>query len=119
MSLKVKRIYAKPEKTDGFRILVDRLWPRGLSKEKAQVDEWLKDVTPSEELRKWFSHDPKKWEAFKHSYFEELKSKKAVVELIVAKSKAGPVTLLYAAKEEKRNNAFALREYCEMRKNNR
>jgi uncharacterized protein YeaO (DUF488 family) len=119
MSFKAKRIYDKPEKADGFRILIDRLWPRGLSKEKARVDEWLKDIAPSDELRKWFSHDPKKWEAFKKRYFGELENKRDVIELIIKKAKEGTVTLLYAAKEEKFNNALALKEYCEMRKNNR
>jgi uncharacterized protein YeaO (DUF488 family) len=116
MSFKAKRIYEKPEKADGFRILIDRLWPRGLSKEKARVDEWLKDIAPSDELRKWFSHDPKKWEAFKKRYFGELETKGVLIELIMSKSKGGPVTLLYAAKEEKFNNALALKEYLETRR---
>ena len=116
MSFKTKRIYEKPEKADGFRILVDRLWPRGLSKEKARADEWLKDIAPSDELRKWFSHDPQKWEVFKKRYFGELETKKELIELIVAKSKGKPVTLLYAAKEEKFNNALSLKEYLETRR---
>jgi len=116
MSFKTKRIYEKPEKADGFRILVDRLWPRGLSKEKAQVDEWLKDIAPSDELRKWFSHDPQKWEVFKKRYFGELETKKELIELIVTKSKGKPVTLVYAAKEEKFNNALSLKEYLETRR---
>ena len=117
MFLSVKRIYDKPKKADGFRIGVDRLWPRGLSKEKARVDEWLKDIAPSDELRKWFSHDLKKWETFKKRYFEELENKGALVELLMKKIKTGPATSLYGAKEGKCNNALALKEYLETRKN--
>lgn len=116
MSFKTKRIYGKPEKTDGFRILVDRLWPRGLNKEKARVDEWLKDIAPSNDLRKWFSHDQKKWETFKKRYCEQLENKETLVKLLLKKIKTGPVTLLYAAKEEKFNNALVLKEYLESRK---
>jgi len=73
MNVRIKRIYEKPDKQDGFRILVDRLWPRGFTKEKAVVDLWLKDIAPSTELRKWFNHDPGKWDEFKKRYFDELK----------------------------------------------
>jgi uncharacterized protein YeaO (DUF488 family) len=116
MVLNVKRIYDKPEKADGFRILVDRLWPRGLSKQKARVDEWLKDIAPSDDLRKWFSHDLKKWETFKKCYFEELENKSDIIQAIIKKVEEGPVTLLYAAKEEKLNNAVALKEYLKTQK---
>jgi uncharacterized protein YeaO (DUF488 family) len=113
--LKIKRIYGLPTSEDGIRILVDRLWPRGLSKEKVKIDLWLKDIAPSNELRKWFSHDPKKWIEFKKKYFKELNSQKDLVDLIIQKSKRGNVTLLYGAKDEKFNNALALREYLETR----
>ncbi len=110
--IKIKRVYDEPEKTDGFRILVDRLWPRGLSKEKAKVDLWLKDIAPSDEIRKWFGHEPEKWVEFKRRYFKELEEKKELVDLIVEKAHGG-VTLLYGTKEEKYNNAHALKEYIE------
>ncbi len=110
--IKIKRVYDEPEKDDNFRILVDRLWPRGLSKEKAKVDLWLKDIAPSDELRKWFGHEPEKWAEFKRRYFEELKDKEEPVDLIVEKARSG-VTLLYGTKEEKYNNAHALKEYID------
>lgn len=113
MSCKVKRIYDTPDKNDGFRILVDRLWPRGLKKEKAKVDQWLKEIAPSDELRKWFAHDPEKWEAFKRRYFEELGNKRELIEWIIKRGREGPVTLLYGAEEENFNNAIALKEYIE------
>jgi uncharacterized protein YeaO (DUF488 family) len=109
--LRTKRIYDDSSEDDGFRILVDRLWPRGMSNEKAKVDLWLKDIAPSDELRKWFAHDEKKWDEFKHSYFEELAQKAKLVSLIMEKSRQGNVTLLYGAKNEGLNNAVALKEY--------
>ena len=109
--LKTKRIYDGSSEDDGLRILVDRLWPRGMSKEKAKVDLWLKDVAPSDELRKWFAHDQKKWEQFKHSYHKELAHKAKLVNLIMEKSRQGNVTLLYGAKNQELNNAIALKEY--------
>lgn len=113
--IKIKRIYDAPAPEDGIRILVDRLWPRGLSKEKAKVDLWLKEIAPSNELRKWYSHDPKKWAEFKKKYFNDLNSKRELVVQIVQNMKAGDVTLLYSSKEEKINNAVALKEYIEKR----
>jgi len=108
--IKVKRIYEQPAKDDSFRILVDRLWPRGVSKEKAKIDLWLKDIAPSDNLRKWFAHDPAKWAVFKQKYFKELDNKKVIIDEIVKKAKSG-VTLLYAAKGDRYNNAHALKEY--------
>lgn len=109
--IKIKRIYNKPEKEDGFRILVDRLWPRGLSKERAKVDLWLKDVAPSDKLRTWFSHDPKKWGDFQNKYKNELKDKREVIQRIKQIEKEKKlVTLLYSAKDEEHNNAIVLRE---------
>ncbi|MDD5415263.1 MAG: DUF488 domain-containing protein [Smithellaceae bacterium] len=110
--IKIKRIYGNPAKTDGFRILVDRLWPRGISKEKAKIDLWLKDIAPSDQLRKWFAHDPAKWEDFKRRYFYELGKKKDVITQIPKKSE-NDITFLYAAKDDKHNNAQALKEYLE------
>lgn len=108
--IKVKRVYDKPEKDDGIRILVDRLWPRGVKKDN--VDIWLKDIAPSEELRKWFSHDPAKWEEFKKKYFEELDKNPKVKVLIELISRNQTVTLLYSSKSPY-NNAVALREYLQ------
>ena len=107
--IKIKRIYYLPAKEDGFRTLVDRLWPRGLSKNKAKVDLWLKDIAPSDELRKWFAHDPKKWEEFKNKYKVELKDKKELLGKIKqAEKEKGVVTLVYSAKDEEHNNAVAI-----------
>ena len=116
MKILTKRIYVPPEKRDGLRILVDRLWPRGLKKEKAVIHEWLKTIAPSDGLRKWFSHDPKKWQEFKSRYFEELKEKNELIKGIAEKAKDQTVTLLYAAKDSKFNNAVALKEYLERKK---
>jgi uncharacterized protein YeaO (DUF488 family) len=110
MSLNIKRVYATPEKEDGFRVLVDRLWPRGMTKEKAKVDLWLKDIAPSTELRKWFGHEPEKWEAFTRKYIAELEENKGPVQLLKAQMKKGPVTLLYAAKDESHNEALVLKK---------
>ncbi len=111
--IKLKRVYEEPDETDGFRILIDRLWPRGLSKDKAKVDMWLKDIAPGDPLRKWFSHDPGKWAQFKVRYFEELNDKRELADVIKEKEKRGTVTLLFGAKDENHNNAVALKEYIE------
>ena len=114
--IKIKRIYDAPTPDDGVRILVDRLWPRGVSKEKAKVDLWLKEIAPSNELRKWYAHDPKKWAEFRKRYFDDLGTKRELVNQIVQKMKEGDVTLLYSSKEEKINNAVALKEYIEKKR---
>jgi len=114
--IKIKRIYDTPTEDDGFRILVDRLWPRGLTKEKAKVDLWLKEIAPSDQLRKWYAHDPKKWAEFRKRYFNDLDTKRELVNQIVQKMKEGDVTLLYSSKEEKINNAVALKEYIAKKK---
>lgn len=113
MIIKVERIYNNPRGNSTFRILVDRLWPRGLSKDKVKVDLWQKDIAPSNSLRRWFSHDERKWDEFKHRYFKELEKKTEFVNTIIDRAKEGPITLLYGAKEEKFNNAMALKEYLE------
>lgn len=113
MQIKVERIYNNPRGNDTFRILVDRLWPRGLSKAKVKVDLWQKDIAPSNSLRKWFSHDERKWDEFKARYFKELEKNSESVDTILNKVKKEPITLLYAAKEERFNNAMALKEYLE------
>lgn len=109
MTVKIKRVYEAPDANDGKRILVDRLWPRGLTKEKADVDLWLKDIAPTTVLRKWFSHDPAKWEEFKKRYFDELKNNKEPVSLLKDEIKKGPVTLIYGAKDEVHNEALVLK----------
>ena len=106
--IKIKRVYEKPEKEDGFRILVDRLWPRGFTKEKAAIDLWLKEIAPGTELRKWFNHDPEKWAEFKRRYLHELKENKKSVSILKEYMKEGNVTLVYAAKDEEHNDAVVL-----------
>jgi uncharacterized protein YeaO (DUF488 family) len=110
MGISVKRVYDKPAKEDGTRILVDRLWPRGIAKAKAGVDLWLKEIAPSNDLRKRFHLHPEDWAAFKRAYAAELKSPeaKAAVGELRREVRAGPVTLLYTAKDEAHNNAVAL-----------
>lgn len=116
--LKVKRVYESPKPADGFRILVDRLWPRGLSKEKVAIGLWLREIAPSDALRKWFGHDPAKWSEFQQRYRKELllKSRKELLEQIRrAEKEHGLVTLLFAARDEQHNNAVALREFLSVR----
>jgi uncharacterized protein YeaO (DUF488 family) len=116
VKLKIKRVYDPPAKSDGLRILVDRLWPRGLSKQSAKIDYWLRDVAPSNRLRKWFAHDPVKWEEFRRRYAKELSGNpEAVTELrkLLSKRRA---TLLFATQDTERNNATALRDCLARRK---
>ncbi len=110
MNIRIKRVYEQPDPADGMRILVDRLWPRGMTKEKAGVDLWLKNIAPSTELRKWFGHEPAKWEEFKQRYRQELRENKEQVSLLKEQLKKGPVTLLYGAKDEVHNEALVLKE---------
>ena len=102
-------MYDHPSDADGTRILIDRLWPRGLSKKDAQVDRWLKEVAPSTELRKWFGHDPEKWAEFKKRYRAELRDNPALAELVEV-AREGDITLIYAAKDQERNHAIVLEE---------
>lgn len=110
MHIKIKRVYERPDKKDGTRILVDRLWPRGLTKAKASVDLWLKDIAPSTELRKWFGHDPGKWAEFRTRYRAELKENDEQVSLLKDQAKKGVVTLVYGARDEVHNEAIVLQE---------
>jgi uncharacterized protein YeaO (DUF488 family) len=110
--IKAARVYGFQEE-HGYRILVDRLWPRGVSKEDAKLDLWLKEIGPSNELRKWFGHDPERWNGFKEKFFSELDEKKELVEQIIIKAREGDVVLLFGAKDEEHNNAVALKEYIE------
>ena len=111
--LKLKRVYEAPSKEDGFRILVERLWPRGITKDRAAVDLWLKEVAPSPELRKWFAHDPAKWEEFRRRYEKELEKKTDEIQLLVNKSREGTVTLVYAAQDQEHNSALILKQHLE------
>lgn len=113
ITIRIKRVYEEPEESDGCRVLVDRLWARGLSKEKAKVDIWVKEIAPSTELRRWYGHDPEKWPEFKLKYAAELEANPARVEELVAEVEAGTVTFLYSSKEDRLNNAVALKEYIE------
>ena len=116
MPIFLKRVYEKPSRVDGVRVLVERLWPRGLSKDKAQIDLWLKEAAPSTDLRKWFDHDPIKWEEFKTRYFAELEAQVTSLNDIVERVKKGDVTFVFASKEEQFNNAVALKEFIEHHK---
>ncbi len=108
--VKIKRIYDPASPDDGKRILIDRLWPRGIKKEEAKIDEWLRDIAPSTELRKWFSHDPEKWQEFKKRYKRELTDKGELLRKLKAEAKKGTITLLFAAKDTKHMNAAVLKE---------
>jgi uncharacterized protein YeaO (DUF488 family) len=113
--IRLKRVYEKPSRKDGERILVDRLWPRGLSKQSAEVDLWLKDIAPSVELRKWFGHDPAKWAPFQRRYRQELGGKKDAIKLLKEKSKEHSITLVYGAHDERHNQALVLKKIIEGR----
>ncbi len=113
MTVRLKRVYDPPGKSDGARVLVERLWPRGVSKQKAKLALWARELAPSTELRKWFDHEPARWEEFKDRYFAELDARPEAFEPLLALTRAGPVTFVFASREEKLNNAVALREYVE------
>jgi uncharacterized protein YeaO (DUF488 family) len=116
--IQIKRIYNKSLPNDNvYLILVDRLWPRGVGKNNVRVDLWLKEIAPSENLRKWFGHDPSRWNKFKERYFAELDTKAELVQEILDKSKNRPICLLYGAKDEKHNNAVALKEFLDFKLN--
>lgn len=117
MKILIKRIYEPAAKSDGFRVLVDRLWPRGMSKETATIDLWLPDIGPSTTLRRWFNHDPARWEEFRRRYHAELNAKQELVTELNGQAKQGTVTLLYSAKDEQHNQAVALRSYLVSRQN--
>ena len=113
MEIRVKRIYEAPEPTDGYRLLVDRLWPRGISKEAASLDAWMKSVAPSSELRRWFAHEPSRWQEFKRRYAEELDRSPDLVTRILSLAGERPVTLLYSSRDTNHNQAVALAEYLD------
>lgn len=107
----IKRIYEPSAKSDGFRVLVDRLWPRGISKEAAKLDLWLPDLGPSTALRQWFNHDPARWKEFLRRYHAELQNKNELVAELKGQAKKGTVTLLYSAKDEQHNQAVSLQSF--------
>jgi uncharacterized protein YeaO (DUF488 family) len=107
--IRIKRVYDAPSPSDGTRILVDRLWPRGLKKEQARVDIWMRDLAPSTSLRSWFSHEPARWDEFKKRFYAELDARRDAIEVVLARK--GTVTLLYGSREDRFNNAVALKEY--------
>ena len=107
--IQIKRVYETPSKADGIRVLVDRLWPRGLTKERAAIDQWLKELAPSTELRKWFAHDPAKWKEFQTRYKSELAERRDLLTDLKHRSRKGTVTLLYASRDEEHNEAAALK----------
>lgn len=109
--IKLKRIYEAPSNDDGIRILVERLWPRGISKEKAKVDEWLKELSPSPVLRKWFGHDPAKWEEFQTRYQKELSQNEELAKELKRKARGKTVTFVYAARDEEHNSARLLKDF--------
>ena len=113
MNIKIKRAYEQPTRDDGVRILVDGLWPRGLTKEKASVDLWLKDIAPSTELRKWFSHDPDKWKSFRGRYETEIRHNHDLIKVLKQKAREGTITLVYGARDEKHNEALVLKRFLE------
>ena len=114
--IRLKRVYDPPTEDDGFRILVERLWPRGVSKERAGIDLWLKDAGASPELRRWFGHDPGKWEEFRRRYFAEMRGRKDLVKALREQIREkGTVTFVFAARDEEQNNAVALRDFLEGR----
>ncbi len=113
MPISLKRAYDTPSGSDGCRILVERLWPRGLSKRDAKIDLWPKEAAPSTELRRWFNHEPDKWAEFKRRYFDELRARGGSLEPILERVRAGRVTFVFASRESRFNNAVALKEYVE------
>ena len=117
MLIDLKRAYDPPTKSDGRRILVDRVWPRGIAKDDLQIDAWLKDLAPSTELRKWFRHDSARWDEFRKRYVQELDQSPDAFAELVEKARAGHVTLVFGAKDTQHNNAVALREHLEHRLN--
>lgn len=111
--IRCKRAYDKASPDDGTRVLVDRFWPRGVSKEDAALDEWCREIAPSDELREWFDHEPEKWDEFRRRYHDELDAKGEVVESLREEAEEGRLTLVYAARDRKHNNAVALKKYLE------
>jgi uncharacterized protein YeaO (DUF488 family) len=115
LDVRIKRVYEQPEAGDGYRVLVDRLWPRGLSRERANLDEWAKELAPSDELRKWFGHDPDRFAEFRTRYRAELRDRGDEIERLLSLAHSGPLTILYAARDHEHNNAVVLAELIRQR----
>jgi uncharacterized protein YeaO (DUF488 family) len=115
--IKLKRAYEPPDPDDGERYLVDRIWPRGIAKDKAQLTDWLKDLAPSDDLRTWFGHEPNRWKEFKRRYKLELRAKarEEIIETLAQKANAGTITLIFAAKDSEHNNAVVIKEVLDAR----
>ncbi|NIR81938.1 MAG: DUF488 family protein [Gammaproteobacteria bacterium] len=113
---RLKRVYERASAEDGYRVLVDRVWPRGLKKEEARIDEWQREIAPSSELRRWYGHDPDKWSEFRSRYVAELDGKPDLVRELRERARSRTVTLLFGARERERNNAVALKAYLEAHK---
>lgn len=113
MNIRIKRIYENVESSDGYRVLVDRLWPRGIKKSDAVLDEWAKDLAPNRELRKWYGHDPEKWAEFEQRYWKELAENKDRIADLISRTKHDTITLLFAAKDIDHNNAKVLKQFIE------
>lgn len=113
MKIKIKRVYEQPDNGDGVRILVDRLWPRGLTRENASVDLWMKEIAPSTKLRKWFGHDPDKWKSFRTRYETEIRHRDDLVNVLKQKAMEGTITILYGARDQKHNEALVLKQFLE------
>jgi len=109
-NVKLKRAYESPAAADGTRVLIDRLWPRGISKEKAALDQWMKDIAPSNQLRKWFGHDPARWNEFRRRYAAEVHKNPHLLEQLRSVARDGPITLVYSARDEAHNDAIVLRD---------
>ena len=114
MSILLKRVYEYPSPKDGYRVLVDRLWPRGLSKDKTKLDQWMKDIAPSDGLRKWFHNNPSEWAEFRRRYLSELKQYRDELRSLATRARRGHVTLVYASSDEKHNNAVVMKQYMTM-----
>lgn len=113
MRIWLRRAYEAPTRNDGYRVLVDRVWPRGVSRERLELDEWDRDLAPSTRLRKWFDHDPERWEEFQRRYFDELRGRKEPVRRLLDRISRGRVTLVYGARDKEHNQAVALRSFLE------
>lgn len=111
MDIRLKRVYEEPSESDGTRILIDRLWPRGLTKEKAKVDVWLKEIAPTTELRKWFNHEPSKWPEFKKRYKTEISNNPEAISALKKHLASGKATILYGAKDEEHNDAVVIKQF--------
>ena len=114
MSIILKRAYEKAALTDGYRVLVDRLWPRGISKDQAKLDQWVKEAAPSDDLRQWFHEDPSRWGDFRKRYLSELKGHRELLRQLAQHSRTSRVTLVYSASDEQHNNAVIIKQYLEM-----